>query len=75
MRPFVALFCLFLRHTFWKVLLLLAALGAAEWAIFRFQPFPPTVNTLVDAYTGRISTISPFTRKVPRVKSISFRVY
>ena len=27
MRPFVALFCLFLRHTFWKVLLLLAALG------------------------------------------------
>ena len=49
MRPFVALFCLFLRHTFWKVLLLLAALGAAEWAIFRFQPFPPTVNTLVDA--------------------------
>lgn len=50
MRPFVALFCLFLRHTFWKVLLLLAALGAAEWAIFRFQPFPPTVNTLVDAY-------------------------
>ena len=50
MRPFVALFCLFLRHTFWKVLLLLAALGAVEWAIFRFQPFPPTVNTLVDAY-------------------------
>ena len=50
MRPFVALFCLFLRHSFWKVLLLLAALGAAEWAIFRFQPFPPTVNTLVDAY-------------------------
>lgn len=40
MRPFVALFCLFLRHTFWKVLLLLAALGAAEWATSASNPFP-----------------------------------
>ena len=41
MRPFVALFCLFLRHTFWKVLCCWPPWGAAEWAIFRFQPFPP----------------------------------
>ena len=44
MKPAFSLFCLYLRHTFWKVLLLLLAAGAAEWGIFtaRWRALPYT---------------------------------
>ena len=52
MKPAFSLFCLYLRHTFWKVLLLLLAAGAAEWGLFtaRWRALPYT-PTLAEAYT------------------------
>lgn len=52
MKPVFSLFCLYLRHTFWKVLLLLLAAGAVEWGVFtaRWQGLSYTPN-LPEAYT------------------------
>ena len=34
-----------------------------------------SIRTASSSYTGKISIVSPRTRKVPRVKDMSFRVY
>ena len=50
MKPVFSLFCLYLRHTFWKVLLLLLAAGAVEGASSppagRGCPTPPICQRL-----------------------------
>ena len=51
MRPHRALFHLVLRHTVWKVLLLLLLLAAAEWSAFLcLSPDPASIG-LADAFS------------------------
>lgn len=48
MKKTVSLFLLFLGHSAWKVLLLLAAMAGAELALFRALAPDPAANTLED---------------------------
>ena len=51
MRPHRALFHLVLRHTVWKVLLLLLLLAAAQWSAFLcLSPDPASIG-LADAFS------------------------
>lgn len=50
MKQHRSLFLLFLRHSFWRVLLLLALCGAAEWLVFFFRA--PKAASLYDALSG-----------------------